>query len=331
MLSWCGHSDISKGTGYTFNSQETRQEASLHKIASFICMSFKPLWTDVLGETATLLSLCYFCEMQYASRPSGTIWAASPHCLPQQALGQDPQLPVPTCDCIIWDAMSGKPRKRLEQNSPLAAKLQWCPSNFIQNLGSLFTPCLPQQLVSSFHSCERAQRCFLGRKSRGKAQSPAHACPASVLKEIIPSHLARARASHSLSGTRTGSQGLPGCQKLKASVIEILWRTGGRHSWLISWAACTASPNIRVCWLKRWKATAGNRVNSSAFPCCVSFSCIPELLSSTSDISRLPDRISPGVEIWKRSQLRGNVWLEWPCTRIPTGHLGRIKWNEEPI
>ena len=88
--------------------------------------------------------------------------------------------------------------------------------------GSLFTPCLPQQLVSSFHSCERAQHCFLGRKSRGKAQSPAHACPASVVKEIIPSHLARARASLSLSGTRTGSQGLPGCQKLKASVTEIL-------------------------------------------------------------------------------------------------------------
>lgn len=149
MLSWCGHSDISKGTGYTFNSQETRQEASLHKIASFICMSFKPLWTDVLGETATLLSLCYFCEMQYASPGHLNNWAASPHCLPQQALGQDLSFQFPLCDCIIWDAM------RVETQEAAWAEQSTCSQ----------APVVPQQFHSepglSFHTLPPSAACFI--------------------------------------------------------------------------------------------------------------------------------------------------------------------------
>lgn len=126
----------------------------------------------------------------------------------QQALGQDPQLPVPTCDCIIWDAMSGKPRRRQAEQSTLQPSFSGAPTISSKNLGSLFTH--TASLSSLFHhftAVRGLSAASWGGKSRGKAQSPAHAYPASVLRRLFhpscPSELL-----HSLSGTRTGSQGL---------------------------------------------------------------------------------------------------------------------------
>ena len=193
------------GTHSTAKKQEGKPV--LHKIASFICVSFKPLWTDILGETATLLSLCYFSETWYVSQPSGTIWAVSPHHLPHQALGQDPWLPGPTRDCVIRGAMNGKPRKWLEQNSPLAAKSADTSSSDARAISS-------RTWALSFRTPPPSATCFItsqlggclsagnltfspaswGGKAGGRPRAPPHARPASAVEEIIPSHPAQARA-----------------------------------------------------------------------------------------------------------------------------------------
>lgn len=113
-------------------------------------MSFKPLWTDVLGETATLLSLCYFCEMQYAfSAIWNNLGCFSTLSSSSASSGAGPQLPVPTCDCIIWDAMSGSPRKRLECEQSTCSQAPVVPQQFHSEPGPSFhTPCL---LSSLFH------------------------------------------------------------------------------------------------------------------------------------------------------------------------------------
>ena len=197
MLSWCGHSDISKGTGHTFNSQETRREASLHKIASFICVSFKPLWTDILGETATLLSLCYFSETCYVS----AIWN-NLGCFSTSSSSPSSGAGPLTPGSHSWLYHPGCNERETQEvawaEQPTCSqvcrhKLQWRLSNFIQNLGSLFSH--PASLSNLFHhfttarlpQCREShfQPCFLGRKGGRKAQSPAPCTPSFSGKERL--------------------------------------------------------------------------------------------------------------------------------------------------